>query len=142
MTRTPYDPTPRDRAKTAEADLFGTRRTDRPEPGFYAYRFVRGAPEVAALIAHEPTRDPDTGELLDRSFQWSVTIDSAPDRDPGPEPNAACWCVYEFGRRIDQAEYEHLLADRAWARQHRPDLPEARPREAIDLRKLDPRSLL
>lgn len=141
-SRTPYVPTARDLAKTAEAEKFGVRRTDAPEPGFYAYRFVKTAPEVAARILYEPTRDPETGEALDRSFLWSVTMEGQADLNPSPTPSATCWAVYEFGRRIEEPEYRFLLADRAWARQNRPNSPEAQPRQRVDLRTLDPRLLL
>lgn len=36
------------------------------------------------------------------------------------------------GRVITEADYRFLVADRAWAAQHKPTLPEANPREAID----------
>lgn len=133
MNRTPYIPTARDRAKAAQVAQFGVRRTDKPEPGFYAYRFVKGAPEVGARILHEPTRDPDTGDLLDRSFWWTVTINGKPDINPGLEPSDTVWNVYIYGRRIAEPEYRFLVADREWAAEHRPELPEANPRERVDL---------
>lgn len=130
--RRDYRPSARARAKAAEVERFGLRPTSRPQPGYFAVRLVRGGVEVAAQILYGPSRDPVTNQPLDRSWHYSVTLDGVPDADPRPEPNDLVTMVWIYGRRIERAEYEFLLADRAWARRHRPDSPEAKPREAVD----------
>lgn len=136
--RTPYVPTGRRVALAAEDARFGRRGTDKPIPGFYAWRFRKGAPEVGCEIAYGPTLDPDTGEALDRPYWWSVRISGHPDINPGLVPGDTVWSVYIFGRRIERAEYEFLVADRQWAAEHAPDLPEAKPRESIRLSAMPP----
>lgn len=136
MTRRPYEPTARDRARDADVARFGMRSAAKPETGFYAYRFVKTAPEVAARITYAPTLDPDTGEALDRSFHWAVEINGQADINADIVPSDTVWSVYMFGRRIEEAEYRYLLADRNWAREHAPHLPEANPRAKIDPMKV------
>lgn len=132
MTRRPHNPTAREIAWEVEAKLYGARFVGRPSPGFYALRLVRGGIEVAARITCGPSADPDTGELLDRSWHFAAEINGEPDRDPRPEPNERVWMVHERGRRIGEAEYRWLLDDRAWAARFRPSLPESRPNAPID----------
>lgn len=138
MTRAPYVPTARQLRLQEEDARFGVRGTGKPTPGLYAVKLRKGGVEVAARIAFEPTRDPDSDELLDRSPHWSATINGETDPDPSPEPSDRVWRVYEFGRRIDEAEYRFLLADRMWAREHAPNLPEASPRQKIDHLTVEP----
>ena len=108
----------------------GTRA---PVPGLYAWRAIKGGPEIAARIRHEPTRDPVTGEPLDRSWYWSADIDGATDLSPGVTPSDNCWNISIFGRPIDEAEYRYLVANSEWARQHAPATPEADPWSSVDL---------
>jgi len=97
-------------------------------PGTYAIRQVKGGPEVGCLVEHGPSCDPVTGETLDRSWMHRVTINGdlvhcSPD-------------VYHrmlIGRPITRAEYDWLIADRAWAAQFAPGLPEARPRQRVNI---------
>lgn len=131
----PQPLTAKQRERAAEDARFGRRRVDQPQAGLYAVRMRKGAVEVAARITYEPLRDPETGEKLDRSYYFAAEINGEPDPDPQPEPNDRVWRVYEFGRRIERAEYDFLLADRAWAAEHAPELPEADPTKPIDLLK-------
>lgn len=132
MTRPPHTPTPRELVWKVEARLYGPRQVGQPSPGFYAVRLVRGGIEVAARITCGPSSDPDTGELLDRSWHFAAELNGEPDRDPRPEPNERVWMVAERGRRIGEAEYRYLLADRAWAARFRPSLPESQTNRPID----------
>jgi hypothetical protein len=98
-------------------------------PGHYATRLVKGGPEVGCRVTHGPVIDPVTGETMDRGLRWHVEIDGKTEHY-GPAPHARLL----LGRPITRSEYEFLIADRAWAREHAPHQPEARPREAVNLR--------
>ena len=93
--------------------------------GLYAIRLVKGAPRSAVRIWHGPPADPVTGELLDRSWRWQVTLNGVSC------PLDRVWpsCV---GDPIDRATYDFLVADRRWAAQHAPHLPEAQPDRPVD----------
>ncbi len=107
-------------------------------PGYYRTRLVRGGPWVAVRVACEPTRDPITGDPLDRSPLWSIEIDGKLARDPSPDPETAGVLLAYAMRRIDEKEYRYLLAASRHAKEKAPYLPEAEPRKTIDLRKLPP----
>lgn len=102
------------------------RQVDRPEPGLWALRLAKGGVEVAAriFIAHT-TRDPISGDFIDRSPHLAAEINGKP-ADP-----------YEVwtrrGRPIDDAEFRYLIDDREHARNHRPNDPEANPRKPVSL---------
>lgn len=132
MTRQPRPPTPREIERRVEAKLYGTRLVGQPAPGFYAVKLVKGGVEVGARITHGPTADPDTGELLDRSWHYAAEINGVPDPNPRPEPTERVWRVHEFSRRISEAEYRWLIADRAWCKRFAPSLPEANPYQPIN----------
>ncbi len=89
-------------------------------------KLVKGGPPVAARIAF----DDETG-------RWQVTIngeDKAPHTDPWQAEGMSR--VWHYGRIIDEAEYTFMLARAAWARQHAPDDPSAKPDEPIDLTRI------
>lgn len=105
------------------------RAVDRPEPGHFRLRLVRGGPFVPARIAHDASG-------------WWAEIDGrryAPHPDPAQAEGV--FRVWHGGRHIDEAEYRHLNAVRGWATATMPDHPAANPREPIDdakLRRLPP----
>ncbi len=100
----------------------------------YAVTLARGAVKVGLCLEFSRPIDPVTGERLDRSPTWKAfrdghvedVFDCIIEFDPDGEPVVK-------GERITEAEYEYLLQDRAWARQHSPDAPEANPRKRVDL---------
>lgn len=51
------------------------RVIDRPTPGLYRTRLVKGGPWVAARIWHGPPSDPLTGEVLERAHALRCEID-------------------------------------------------------------------
>jgi hypothetical protein len=136
MARKPFVPSKSHLARQRDAAAFGIRQVGRPEPGFFKLRLVKGGPFVGARIEYGPTRDPLTGEPLDRSWHYAADINGFVDQNPRPEPNDDVWKVWEFGQRIDEAEYRFLIADREWAAKHAPELPEATPRKPVDLRQI------
>lgn len=101
-------------------------RIDRPQPGYYATRMVRGGPLVGCRIWWEEPRDPVTGELMDRP-PMMVAKRGGQWIDPH-----TLW-VSVAGRNVSEAEYKFLVGDAAWAAQNAPADPSANPRKAIDL---------
>jgi hypothetical protein len=97
------------------------------KPGLYAITLAKNAPEVGCLVAYGPPIDPLTGETLDRSYRWSVWINGKEVHN-----SPAQYDRLLIGRVITEAYYRWLLADRAWARQHAPDSPEANPRQRVE----------
>lgn len=104
---------------------------DQPEAGYYRTRQVRGGPWCAVRIWHGPPVDPHTGEELDRAPRWQATID-------GREADAMYLWPYCGGNRIDEAEYNYLMATSAYAKQHAPDHPAADPMKPIDHMHIKP----
>lgn len=100
-------------------------------PGLYAVRLAKGAVEVACEVTHGPAIDPLTGETLDRSWMWTICING--------EVKHCSPAVYSrmlLGRPISRADYEFMLADRQWAREFAPGLPEAQPTKRVDISTL------
>lgn len=103
-----------------------------PRPGLWAVRLTKGGVEVAARIFW--TACPDCGAVVEPG-SWPPNI---AERSPmlAAEINGeavmldAVWL--RRGRAISEAEYRWLLADRAWAKEHRPDDPAADPMRAVD----------
>lgn len=103
-----------------------TRRIDRPEPGFWMIRLVKGGPLVpAAIMRVQTTQDPETGEPMERSSFLAAFINGEPvDID-------AVWLTR--GTEITEAEYRFRVADAEWARRHAQFDPIANPRRRVDL---------
>ena len=83
------------------------------------------------------------GEEQDRSQRWCVEVDGRTcrfDKDLGhrvPLDALERW-PWVAGNPISEKEYRFMLKRAAWAREHAPEHPAARPHEPIDLRKLPP----
>ena len=117
--------------------MTGERATSlEPQPGLFRLRLVKNGPLLAARIVHEPTRDPETGEILDRSPMWRGDIDWESDPDPSPAPTERVMRIWLWGERISQAEFDFLIADAAWARMHDGADPRANPRVSVSLRAI------
>ena len=99
--------------------------------GYFLVRITRRGPPVAARIWVEPARDPETGELLDRPPTLRAMLDGV-EADP--------YYVWTRKKRqpIGDGEYHFRLAMAEWAREYAPHLPEAKPDEGIDMRRLPP----
>lgn len=108
---------------TSWRDINQGRSLDNMTPGFYKMSLAKGAPDVGAIIFLPCPMDPFYGFPMDRPRHLCAMIN-------GREVD-----VWQIGtraaERITQAEYEYLIADRAWAKQHAPDTPEANPYKAI-----------
>jgi hypothetical protein len=133
---------PRKPAKraTSEKHQQPARPVGQPRAGFFKVCLCRrrqpgqGRVYVAAEIRYEPTRDPETGELLDRSWYYLAVIDGRVRDKPSPTPSSRVWFIWHTGIEIGFDEFEFLLADRRWARRYAPEEPEANPTEPVDWR--------
>jgi hypothetical protein len=112
------------------------RSVSEPEPGAFAVRLRKGAAEVAARIVHEPPRDPDTGEPLDRCPLWHAEINGEDDDTASSVPTEKVMFVWLRGRRISEGEFQFLLKDAEWCRTYSTDEPRANPRDAVDIRRI------
>lgn len=123
MKRHPYITPPR--------HLQPSRVVDAPEPGFFRMRLEKDKAPVAARIRHEPSRDPETNEPLDRTWWWSAEIRGTPAGQSSPSPTYWVERIWTSGERISEAEY-FLLLDA----EYEPDSPQAQ--ESVDLRRRSP----
>lgn len=55
-----------------------------------------------------------------------------------PLKSDALYRIWEHGRKITQAEYEHALTLKVWAEKNDPTHPAANPRKPIDLTEMNP----
>ena len=99
-----------------------------PEVGWYAFRLVRGGPDVAAMISC-------TAEGM-----WSATVDGELQMPVASDPAVAEGVsrIWESARRITEDQYRYMLALAEWARRYQPQHPSARPREPIALTRSEP----
>ncbi len=99
------------------------------QPGYFLIRLGRNRPLVAARIFERPPDDGDTpaGEILgepsDPVFVWTGR-----DREPLVAPE---------GYTVENW-YRYCCDNAAWAREHAPEEPIARPRRPVDLKALPP----
>ena len=114
------------------------RAIDRPEPCLRQIKLAKGGVWLAARIHRTCHCTPNGGDdgaphdwrgSCDRYPQLEAEIDGKP---------ASVGRVWTSGEAIDEAEYLYLMADRAHACRHRPDSPEANPRQPIDFDTLPP----
>ena len=106
--------------------------TDIPyQCGFYRIRLVHGGVFVPARVEFGIAKDPLTGETLDRSPLWTVTVGDKVRSCPDQITAFAIWPTGR-GERIDEAEYEHMRALAEHARRHEPDMPQANPSAPVD----------
>lgn len=119
--------------------------SDEPVAGFYTIRLMRGGIMVPVrLYFGQPVID---GERQDRPARWCAIVNGTSARNfygvtglligrvPHDVERVWPWCARN---PISRDEYRFLLRRAAWARQHAPDHPAARPWETIDIRALKP----
>ena len=107
------------------------RVIDQPQPGFYFTKLVKNGPRVPARIWIEAERHgprDDAGKYLVREVIRCKVGDDLID----------AMQAWPSLRPITEAEWKYLDAAREWARDYAPHLPEARPREAINLDQQPP----
>jgi len=104
--------------------------TDRPAPGKYMGRIVKGGPMVPVELRDVSWRDED-GELMeDERFELLICgeVSVLPEHS---------W-PYLCRQPIDDAEYEYQLAKGKWAQQHAPYQPEANTTQPVNIDELPP----
>lgn len=117
----------RERQGDVISRLLGWRAIKPPECGWWLMRAVKGGPEVPASIQWERTEHepgaPDN--RMERSPVLTARIAG----------DIVAWDrVWNWTKReIDRAEHDYRLADMAWSKANRPDLPIANPRKKLDL---------
>lgn len=98
---------------------------DIPEAGFYRMRLRRGGVPVGVRIFYGQTRDPDSGEPIER-WAWQATINGEPVEITRVWPT----CVHE---PVDQAEHDYLVSLQEWGRRHDPEGIHANPTRKVDM---------
>lgn len=108
------------------------RQIDRPQPGYWMIRLVKGAPEVPACIQYEQTtHEPGNPEnLMERSAILTARINGDVVRMD------RVWL--RRGRSITKAEHDFQVADARWAAKHSPGEPKANPDRPVDLNSIPP----
>jgi hypothetical protein len=97
------------------------RVSDRPRPGCYLLRLVRGGPRVGAQIMQQS------------DGMWMVMIDGewqGPALDPWTLPMMER--VHFYGRETTPEEAAFRVGVKRWAEIYRPNHPAANPRKPID----------
>ena len=103
------------------------RRTDRPQPGFYILRLVRGGPPVGAEI------------IRDDDGNWWCSVDDVlygPNADPFQIDALAN--VHAYGQEATEAEVRYRIDLGRWARQFAPNHAAANPRRPVNSDTLVP----
>ncbi len=112
-----------------------TLEIGRPIPGFYRLKKVRGGVWVPCLVYRPCPMNPETGEWIDRWYPLRIRLDGRVAEDYGHDVLMQRW---PYLRPISEKEYTYLVHLHEWARKHAPHLPEANPREAVDLGSMEP----
>jgi hypothetical protein len=102
---------------------------DRPVPGHYWRKLVKGGPRVPCIIFVPCPLDPYTGEPLDRPRHLRCLVG---DDEADPHEQWS-WLA---GNRISAVDYDLMCAQVAWDRTYAPLSPGANPRLPIDLSQL------
>lgn len=105
-----------------------------PEPGFYSMRLVKKGPPVAACIRRTAVEHQEDSAL------WYALINGehTGECDADPELCSGVQRVWLSGKRIDQAEYDFLLARYKFYAAHHPDHPFANPNKPVERRLMPP----
>ena len=106
------------------------RSPDSPVPGLYAVRLTRGGVECAARIIQDD--DGNLSGLINGEF---VRDGEADGNQTFPDKLQNIWL---WGRKIDQSEYDYLLARYRHYRANDPSDPRARPNDKVNRRLMKP----
>jgi hypothetical protein len=132
-------------AGPARAETRESRDPNAIEPGYFAYRWGKGRPEIAARIWRACHCTVIGGER-NEEHEWCSDCDRFPrlvaDVDGRRYEETTDWHnnrppvllqVWTFGRRIAAEQYELMLDQAAWDRMYDPSSPLANPEKPIDL---------
>ena len=120
-----------------------TRDISEPKPGFFKVRLAKGGPYVGAQIGrfcHCSINGGDENEM----HSWQETCDRYPhlsamingefrEKTLSYMATDAIDSLMLFGDMITEAEYDYLIDDRKWAEENAPHLPEAQPRQKVNI---------
>jgi hypothetical protein len=104
-----------------------SRAVDKPEPGYFSMKLVKGGPLVGARIIFD-------------GGMWSVEIDGEMKggQVADPNDNLAIFRVWHGATIIDETEYRFLKERSAWAKVNDPKSPFANPTTPIDFTRHPP----
>ncbi len=102
---------------------------DDPQPGYYKRKMVKGGPWVGVRIWLEQEIGED-GDLLSEPRMKCMVGDDAAD--------AGDQWLWVCTSPISAADYDYLTDTQRYATHRDPSMPEARPRESVDLNRLEP----
>lgn len=108
-----------------------TYQLNRPEPGTYRIRRAKGAVWVPVLI-YRPCACTINGP---DEHLWQDDCDRYPPLTALVDgwEEVAPMSVWNNCRPISRADYDHMVATHAWAREHSPDHPDANPTRPVNL---------
>lgn len=86
-----------------------------PAAGFWRFKLRSNGIAGAVRIWYGPPHDPDTGEVLDRSWRWQAEFDGEPVDFDDVWPACA-----DPEREINEADYHNYCARRRWAQRNAP----------------------
>lgn len=97
-----------------------------PTAGWFRFKLKSDGHPVGIYLWYGPPHDPETGEIMDRSWRWQARCNGEPivlDRVwPG--------CARE---PISEDEHDYLMGLHLWGKENAPDGPQAQPWRPIDL---------
>jgi hypothetical protein len=103
-----------------------TRQSDKPTPGFYVLRLIKGGPWVG-------------GEIRLSEAQWSAQIDGiweGPSANPWLLPKLVQ--LHHYGKFSTESEVQFRIGAKRWAQIHSPSHAAANPKRPIDLDSVIP----
>lgn len=109
---------------------------DRPEPGYFRMRLVRRGPFVACRIWRCCSCTVNGGDENEQ-HDWQATCDRFPQLTAtvnGEDRSEKLSKVWTYGKPIKRSEYDFMVADAAWLRQHDPEDAKATPTAPVDIK--------
>jgi hypothetical protein len=120
------DPTPYAEFPIVVAqDGYGLRIDAEPVAGFYRFRLRSGGVPVGIRIWYGAPHDPETGELMDRSYRWQAHCN-------GDYIDFERVWPYCYTEQITEIDYNRHCAKQMWAQKNAPDDALANPHHKVD----------
>lgn len=98
-----------------------------PQAGFWRFKLRSNGVMGGLRIWHGPPYDPETGEVLDRSWRWQAEFDGEPVDFDDVWPVCA-----KAENEITESEYHNYVARRIWAQRNAPKSAFADPKRRYD----------
>lgn len=103
----------------------GAIDVERPVAGFYRMKLRSGGVLAGIRIWYGPPHDPETGEVMDRSWRWQAEANGEPIDFDDAWPKCG-------GAPITEQEYRQYCGKQVWARDHAPKSAFADPKRRYD----------